>query len=85
VAACVQRNKSVAGREASRTFTVSVYDALDRLVTKTYPDSSQVEYVYDLVGKIQSVNDPTGTNAFRLGPARACPAERPIARCEGVW
>jgi YD repeat-containing protein len=37
---------------------------LNRLAQKNYPDSTSVEYVYDLVGKIQSVNDPTGTYAF---------------------
>lgn len=42
----------------------SSYDALNRLTSKTYPDSSQVDYVYDLVGKIQQVTDPTGTYAF---------------------
>jgi YD repeat-containing protein len=38
--------------------------ALNRLTSKIYPDSTAVEYVYDLVGKIQHVNDPTGTYAF---------------------
>jgi YD repeat-containing protein len=41
-----------------------VYDALNRLTHKGYPDSTGVDYVYDLVGKIQQVNDPTGTYAF---------------------
>jgi len=40
-----------------------VYDALNRLTAKQYPDATEVDYVYDLVGKIQQVNDPTGTNA----------------------
>jgi len=40
------------------------YDALNRLTHKGYPDSTGVDYVYDLVGKIQQVNDPTGTYAF---------------------
>jgi YD repeat-containing protein len=35
-----------------------VYDALNRLTHKSYPDSTGVDYVYDLVGKIQQVNDP---------------------------
>ena len=41
-----------------------VYDALNRLTHKGYPDSTGVDYVYDLVGKIQQVNDPTGPYAF---------------------
>ena len=41
-----------------------MYDALNRLTQKTYPDSTNVEYVYDLVGKVLSMNDPTGTYAF---------------------
>jgi RHS repeat-associated protein len=31
---------------------------------KTYPDSTSVEYTYDLVSKVLQVNDPTGTYAF---------------------
>jgi len=38
--------------------------ASDRLTQKNYPDSSSAAYVYDLVGKIQQVTDPTGTYAF---------------------
>jgi RHS repeat-associated protein len=41
-----------------------VYDALDRLSHKGYPDSTGVDYVYDLVGKIKQVSDPTGTYGF---------------------
>jgi RHS repeat-associated protein len=41
-----------------------VYDALNRLTQKTYPDSTTAEYTYDLVGKILQANDPTGTYAF---------------------
>jgi len=41
-----------------------VYDALNRLTQKTYPDSTTVDYTYDLVGKILQVNDPTGTYGF---------------------
>jgi YD repeat-containing protein len=37
---------------------------LNRLTSKTYPDTTAVDYVYDLVGKITQVNDPTGTYAF---------------------
>jgi YD repeat-containing protein len=46
-----------------------VYDALNRLNKKQYPDSTEVDYVYDLVGKIQSVNDPTRTfqPGYRVG------------------
>jgi hypothetical protein len=28
-----------------------VYDALNRMTQKNYPDSTSVEYIYDLVGK----------------------------------
>ena len=41
-----------------------VYDPLNRLFKKLCTDSTEVDYVYDLVGKIQQVNDPTGTYAF---------------------
>jgi RHS repeat-associated protein len=41
-----------------------VYDALNRLKHKGYPDSTGVDYVYDLVGKIKSATDPTGTYGF---------------------
>ena len=37
---------------------------LNRLTRKIYPDSTEADYVYDLVAKIQQVNDPTGTYAF---------------------
>jgi YD repeat-containing protein len=39
-----------------------VYDALNRLSSKTYPDSTRANYVYDLVGKIKQVTDPTGSH-----------------------
>jgi len=42
----------------------SVYDALNRLAQKTYPDTTSVDYTYDLVGKVTQVNDPTGTYGF---------------------
>jgi hypothetical protein len=38
--------------------------ALYRLSSKTYPDTTGVEYIYDLAGKVQQVNDPTGTYGF---------------------
>jgi YD repeat-containing protein len=41
-----------------------VYDALNRLTQKNYPDSTNVEYTYDLVGKITQASDPTGTYGF---------------------
>jgi YD repeat-containing protein len=41
-----------------------VYDALYRLSSKTYPDTTAVEYAYDLAGKVQQVSDPTGTYGF---------------------
>jgi YD repeat-containing protein len=40
------------------------YDSLNRLTQKNYPDSTSAEYAYDLVGKILSVNDPTGSYGF---------------------
>jgi len=36
----------------------------NRLTQKTYPNTTNVEYVYDLVGKLQQVSDPTGTYGF---------------------
>ena len=42
------------------------YDALNRLSSKTYPDTTAVDYIYDLAGKIQQVSDPTGT--LQLSP-----------------
>ena len=44
-------------------------NALNRLTHKGYPDSTAVDYVYDLVGKIKQATDPTGTYGF----AGACP------------
>jgi RHS repeat-associated protein len=41
-----------------------VYDALNRLSHKGYPDATGVDYVYDLAGKIKQVSDPTGTYGF---------------------
>jgi YD repeat-containing protein len=41
-----------------------VYDALNRLTHKGYPDSTGVDYVYDLVGKIKQATDPTGSYGF---------------------
>ena len=41
-----------------------MYDALNRLTQKNYPDSTSAEYTYDLVGKVLQVNDPTGTYGF---------------------
>src|SRR5581483_12228593 len=37
---------------------------LNRLTHKGYPDSTGVDYVYDLAGKIRQVTDPTGTYGF---------------------
>jgi len=34
------------------------------MTQKNYPNSTNVEYVYDLVGKLQQVTDPTGTYGF---------------------
>src|SRR5258708_4208986 len=34
------------------------------MTSKTYPDTTAANYVYDLVGKIQQVTDPTGTYGF---------------------
>jgi YD repeat-containing protein len=34
------------------------------MTSKTYPDQTAAGYVYDLVGKIQQVSDPTGTCGF---------------------
>jgi YD repeat-containing protein len=37
-----------------------VHAALNRLAQKSYPDSTSVDYVYDLASKVTQVNDPTG-------------------------
>ncbi len=42
----------------------AVYSRRCRPPAKTYPDSTSANYVYDLVGKIQQVTDPTGTYGF---------------------
>ena len=39
-------------------------NALYRLTQKTYPDTTNVEYVYDLANKVLQVSDPTGTYGF---------------------
>ena len=41
-----------------------VYDALNRLTEKDYPDTTKAEYTYDLVGKLMGVTDPSGTYGF---------------------
>jgi YD repeat-containing protein len=41
-----------------------VYDALNRLTHKGYPDTTGVDYIYDLAGKIKQVSDPSGTYGF---------------------
>jgi YD repeat-containing protein len=41
-----------------------VYDAMNRLSSKTYPDQTALDYIYDLAGKVQQVSDPTGTYGF---------------------
>ena len=55
---------SRAGRIATGQTVQYLYDALNRRTQKTYPDSTSVEYIYDLVGKVLQVNDPTGAYAF---------------------
>jgi YD repeat-containing protein len=35
--------------------------------SKTYPDTTAVEYAYDLASKVQQVSDPTGTYGFSYG------------------
>ena len=40
------------------------YDQLNRLVQKTYPDSTTVTYTYDLDSQLTQVSDPTGTYSF---------------------
>ncbi len=37
---------------------------LNRLTHKGYPDSTGVDYIYDLAGKIRQVSDPTGVYGF---------------------
>jgi YD repeat-containing protein len=38
--------------------------AATRLYQKTYPDSTTVNYSYDLASRLTQVQDPTGTYAF---------------------
>src|ERR1700726_2131261 len=49
-------------RDTSRweTWATRLY----RLTSKRYPDTTNVEYTYDLVGKVKSVPDPTGVYGF---------------------
>src|SRR5438093_6412228 len=46
-----------------QTITYS-YDNLDRLATKTYPDSTAVTYTYDNGSRLTQAVDATGTYAF---------------------
>jgi YD repeat-containing protein len=41
-----------------------IYDALNRLTRKGYPDATGVDYTYDLAGKIKQVSNPTGVYGF---------------------
>ena len=43
-----------------------VYDALDRMAHKGYPDSSGVDYFYDLAGKIEQVLDARAAMVSRM-------------------
>jgi RHS repeat-associated protein len=40
------------------------YDQLNRLTQKSYPDTSTVNYTYDLDSRLTQVTDPTGTYSF---------------------
>jgi YD repeat-containing protein len=42
----------------------SNYDQLNRLVQKSYPDTTTVNYTYDLDSRLTQVTDPTGTYQF---------------------
>ena len=46
-----------------QTITYS-YDNVDRLATKTYPDSTAVTYTYDNDSRLTQAADATGTYAF---------------------
>ena len=65
-----QPSRSPLNFRVPHPFTLGVKGALSALAPgshlthKSYPDSTEVDYVYDLVGKVQSVNDPTGTYGF---------------------
>src|SRR5205823_7309353 len=39
-------------------------DQLNRLTQKSYPDTSTVNYTYDLDSRLTQVSDPTGTYSF---------------------
>ena len=70
-----------------------VYDALNRLSHKGYPDATGVDYVYDLAGKIhRSPTPPAGTALLRQhGPADRdhnavlVPAGKPHNILERLW
>src|SRR5467141_3204981 len=40
------------------------YDGLNRLTQKSYPDTTTVNYTYDLDSRLTQVTDPTGTYQF---------------------
>jgi len=40
------------------------YDGLNRLTQKSYPDTTTVNYTYDLDSRLTHVTDPTGTYQF---------------------
>jgi YD repeat-containing protein len=40
------------------------YDFQNRLIRKTYPDSTTVQYFYDPAGRMTQMQDPTGTYSF---------------------
>src|SRR6266404_4215369 len=40
------------------------YDGLNRLTQKSYPDTTAVNYTYDLDSRLTQVTDPTGTYQF---------------------
>ena len=49
--------------KGARVFSCT-YDQLNRLVQKSYPDTSAVNYNYDLDSRLTQVTDPTGTYQF---------------------
>jgi YD repeat-containing protein len=46
--------------------TTSTFDQLNRLAQKSYPDTTTVNYTYDLDSRLTQVTDPTGTYRFTL-------------------
>ena len=47
------------------------YDQLNRLVQKSYPDTTTVNYTYDNDSRLRQVTDPTGAYPLTFDPSTA--------------